>query len=144
MGGGATVVVVDGATVVAGRLVVVVVVDGATVVAGRLVVVVVVDGATVVAGGLVVVVVVDGATVVAGGLVVVVVGATVVVVVGATGLTAVDGADRAPMPAAFQADTWNSYEMVGSSPIARWEVNVDDVLETRTAHSPPSTRRSIR
>ena len=99
---------------------------------------VVVDGATVVAGGLVV----DGATVVAG--VVAVVGATVVVVVGATGLTAVDGADRAPMPAAFQADTWNSYEMVGSSPIARWEVHVDDVLETRTAHSLPSTRRSIR
>ena len=94
---------------------------------------VVVDGATVVAGGPVVVVVVDGATVVAG-----------VVVVGATALTAVDGADRAPMPAAFQADTWNSYEMVGSSPTARWEVHVDDVLETRTAHSPPSTRRSIR
>jgi len=113
----------------------VVVVDGATVVAGGLVV----DGATVVAGGLVV----DGAMVVV--VVVAVVGATVVVVVvGATGLTAVDGADRAPMPAAFQADTWNSYEMVGSSPIARWEVNVDDVLETRTAHSPPSTRRSIR
>ena len=110
------------------------VVDGATVVAGGLVV----DGATVVAG----VVVVDGATVVV--VVVAVVGATVVVVVGATGLTAVDGADRAPMPAAFQADTWNSYEMVGSSPIARWEVHVDDVLETRTAHSPPSTRRSIR
>ena len=114
-----------------------VVVDGATVVAGGPVVVVVVDGATVV----VVVVVVDGATVV---VVVVVVGATVVVVVGATALTAVDGADRAPMPAAFQADTWNSYEMVGSSPIARWEVHVDNVLETRTAHSPPSTRRSIR
>ena len=114
-----------------------VVVDGATVVAGGPVVVVVVDGATVV----VVVVVVDGATVV---VVVVVVGATVVVVVGATALTAVDGADRAPMPAAFQADTWNSYEMVGSSPTARWEVHVDDVLETRTAHSPPSTRRSIR
>ena len=92
------------------------------------------------------VVVVDGATVVVVVVVVVVavVGATVVVVVGATALTAVDGADRAPMPAAFQADTWNSYEMVGSSPIARWEVNVDDVLETRTAHSPPSTRRSIR
>ena len=87
------------------------------------------------ADGLVVVVVVDGATVVV---------VVVVVVVGATGLTAVDGADRAPIPAAFQADTWNSYEMVGSSPIARWEVNVDDVLETRTAHSPPSTRRSIR
>jgi hypothetical protein len=113
----------------------VVVVDGATVVAGGLVV----DGATVVAGGLVV----DGAMVVV--VVVAVVGATVVVVVvGATGLTAVDGADMAPMPAAFQADTWNSYEMVGSSPIARWEVHVDDVLETRTAHSPPSTRRSIR
>ena len=78
---------------------------------------VVVDGATVVAGGPVVVVVVDGATVVV--VVVAVVGATVVVVVGATGLTAVDGADMAPMPAAFQADTWNSYEMVGSSPIAR-------------------------
>jgi hypothetical protein len=101
--------------------------------------VVVVDGATVVAGELVV----DGAMVVV--VVVAVVGATVVVVVvGATGLTAVDGADMAPMPAAFQADTWNSYEMVGSSPIARWEVHVDDVLETRTAHSPPSTRRSIR
>ncbi len=110
-----------------------VVVDGATVVAGELVV----DGATVV----VVVVVVDGATVVV--VVVAVVGATVVVVVGATALTAVDGSDRAPMPAAFQADTWNSYEMVGSSPTARWEVHVDDVLETRTAHSPPSTRRSI-
>ncbi len=120
---GATAVVVDGATVMAGGLVVVVAVDGATVVAGGLVVV---------AGGLVVVVVV-----------VAVVGATVVVV-GATGLTAVDGADRTPMPAAFHAETWNSYEMVGSSPIARWEVNVDDVLETRTAHSPPSTRRSIR
>jgi hypothetical protein len=119
MGCGATVVVVDGATVVAGELVV--------------------DGATVVASGLVV----DGAMVVVG--VVAVVGATVVVVVvGATGLTAVDGADMAPMPAAFQANTWNSYEMVGSSPIARWEVHVDDVLETRTAHSPPSTRRSIR
>ena len=123
---------------------------GLRVVVGGGATVVVVDGATVVAGGLVAVVVVDGATVVAGGLIVVVVGAavvagaTVVVVVGATGLTAVDGADRAPMPAAFQADTWNSYEMVGSSPIARWEVNVDDVLETRTAHSPPSTRRSIR
>jgi len=129
---GATAVVVDGATVMAGGLVVVVAVDGATVVAGGLVVVVAVDGATVVAGGLVVVVVV-----------VAVVGATVVVV-GATGLTAVDGADRTPMPAAFHAETWNSYEMVGSSPIARWEVNVDDVLETRTAHSPPSTRRSIR
>ena len=51
-------------------------------------------------------VVVDGATVVV--VVVAVLGATVVVVVGATGLTAVDGADRAPMPAAFQADTWNS------------------------------------
>ncbi len=91
--------------------------------------------------------IVDGATVVVVVVVVVVamVGATVVVVVdGANGLTAVDGADRAPMPAAFQADTWNSYEMVGSSPIARWEVHVDDVLETRTAHSPPSTRRSIR
>ena len=99
---------------------------------------VVVAGATVVAGELVV----DGAMVVV--VVVAVVGATVVVVVGATGLTAVDGADRAPMPAAFQADTWNSCEMVGSSPIARWEVNVDDVLETRTAHSLPSTRRSIR
>ena len=112
-----------------------VVVDGATVMVGGLVV----DGATVVAGGLVV----DGAMVVV--VVVAVVGATVVVVVGgATGLTAVDGADRAPMPAAFQADTCNSYEMVGSSPIARWEVHVDDVLETRTAHSPPSTRRSIR
>ena len=123
-------VVVDGATVVAGGLVV----DGATVVAGGLVV----DGATVVGGGLVV----DGAMVVV--VVVAVVGATVVVVIGATGLTTVDGADRAPMPAAFQADTWNSYEMVGSSPIARWEVHVDDVLETRTAHSPPSTRRSIR
>jgi hypothetical protein len=121
MGCGATVVVVDGATVVAGELVV----DRATVVAGELVV----DGATVVAGGLVV----DGAMVVV----------VVVVVVGATGLTAVDGADMAPMPAAFQANTWNSYEMVGSSPIARWEVHVDDVLETRTAHSPPSTRRSI-
>jgi hypothetical protein len=131
--------VVDGATAV--------VVDGATVMAGGLVVVVAVDGATVVAGGLVVVVAVDGATVVAGGLVVVVVVVAVVgatVVVGATGLTAVDGADRTPMPAAFHAETWNSYEMVGSSPIARWEVNVDDVLETRTAHSPPSTRRSIR
>jgi hypothetical protein len=131
MGCGATVVVVDGATVVADDLVV----DGATVVAGELVV----DGATVVAGELVV----DGAMVVV--VVVAVVGATVVVVVvGATGLTAVAGADMAPQPAAFQADTWNSYEMVGSSPIARWEVHVDDVLETRTAHSPPSTRRSIR
>ena len=141
-------VAVDGATVVADGLVVMVVVEGATVVADGLVVMVVVDGATVVADGLVVVVVVDGATVVADGLVVVVVvdGATVVVVVvvGASGLTAVDGADRAPIPAAFHAETWNSYEMVGSSPIARWEVNVDDVLETRTAHSPPSTRRSIR
>ena len=88
-----------------------VVVDGATVVTGGLVVVVVVDGVMVVA-----VVVVDGTTIV---VVVAVVGATVVVVVGATGLTAVDGTDMAPMPAAFQADTWNSYEMVGSSPIAR-------------------------
>ena len=98
---------------------------GLRVVVGGAATVVVVDGATVVAGGLVAVVVVDGATVVAGGLFVVVVGAavvagaTVVVVVGATGLTAVDGADRAPMPASFQADTWNSYKMAGSSPIAR-------------------------
>ena len=116
-----------------------VVVDGATVVTGGLVVVVVVDGVMVVA-----VVVVDGTTIVVVVVVVAVVGATVVVVVGATGLTAVDGVDMAPMPAAFQADTWNSYEMVGSSPTARLEVHVDDVLETRTAHSPPSTRRSIR
>ena len=49
--------------------------------------------------------VVVGATVVVVDVVLVV---EVVVVVGATGVTAVEVVERSPMPAAFQADTWNS------------------------------------
>jgi len=77
---------------------------------------VVVVGATVVVVGATVVVV--GATVVVVGATVVVVGATVVVVGGATGCTAGEGVDMEPIPAGFQAETWNSYETAESRPIA--------------------------
>ena len=94
-----------------------VVVDGATVVAGGLVVdkamVVVVDGAMVV--------VVDGATVV----VVVVVGATVVVVVGGTVVvvggvgTATTAAEKVLVPPAFVPATVKVYETPLASPVTR-------------------------
>ena len=82
-----------------------VVVDGATVVAGGLVVdkamVVVVDGAMVV--------VVDGATVVVGGT---------VVVVGGMG-TATTAAEKVPVPPAFVPATVKVYETPLASPVTR-------------------------
>ena len=84
--------------------------------------------------------VVVGATVVD----VVVVGVTVVVLTGATGDTVTDGSDKAPIPAWFQAETWNWWEDPGSSPTTTWEGAVEAVSETSTLHSPPSTLCSIR
>ena len=76
----------------------------------------VVGGTVVVVGAAVVVV---GGTGVVVGDTGVVVGDTVGVVGEATGCTAGEGVDRAPIPAGFQAETWNAYETAESRPITK-------------------------